>query len=1081
MSKQNRLCTHRHFVPSQLSLRETMSQTNRVFQTLALAWALLLSSLCWVPWVKAQPIPQTDTDAKGIGNIQRLEAGKTIERELAGGQVHSYEITLSAEQFLQAAVDQKGIDVSVAISGPDGRRLVEMDSMEKTQGLELVTVLAEVSGAYTLTIKATAQEAEAGRYAVTLEQIRPSNAQDQTRIVAQRVLAEAVRLRREKTETSLRKALEEFHKALLLWRALGDPRREAITLFLSGEVNRWLSETQAALADCGQALVLWRAAGFSAGEAQVLNEMGMVFNDLGQNEKAFQYYSQALAIGEAHEYRREQAATLNNIGRLYSDSGQHAKAIEYYQRCLPLDQATGKRTNEAIVLNNIGIAYAGLGDYKTALNYYDQALSLRRLTRDRRGEALQLQNIGTLWDSLGEKQTALDYYNQALPLMQASGDRRAEARALLNIGKTYNDLKDHERAIDYYRRALPMVRAIGDQQGETVALQHLGTAQSALGEKQKALEYLQESLALSRKIAYEPVEAAVRVQMARVRRDLGNLAEARIDLEAAMEIGESLRAKIPSQYLRASYFATARRRYELYIDLLMAMHRQEPSAGQDIAALEVSERARARSLLDLLGEARADIREGVSAALLERERSLQRQLSTKAQQQIRLLSGKPTVEQAQVAAREIEALMTEYELVEGHIRSTSPRYAALTQPEPLGVRTIQREVLDPQTLLLEYWLGEEGSFLWAVTATSVASFELPKRAQIEDAARRVYRLMSSRPGPGMSDGDYAEAAAGLSRMLLSPVANLLGAKRLLIVPDGALQYISFASLPEPSAADDQRPLLADHEIVSAPSVSVLAVLRRETAGRKRAKGTVAVLADPVFDPGDPRIRHNRAGQTSSSGQGASAAVWERSASNVGMLSSGGVIPRLAFTRREALAILKTAPAGEQMQALDFAASRGTATDPKLGQYRFIHFATHALINSEHPELSGILLSMVNERGEPQDGFLRLHDVYNLNLPADVVVLSACQTALGKEIQGEGLVGLTRGFLYAGAERVVASLWKVDDVATAELMRRFYSGILGTERLRPAAALRAAQLAIFKQKRWKDPYFWAPFLLQGEWK
>jgi CHAT domain-containing protein len=169
-----------------------------------------------------------------------------------------------------------------------------------------------------------------------------------------------------------------------------------------------------------------------------------------------------------------------------------------------------------------------------------------------------------------------------------------------------------------------------------------------------------------------------------------------------------------------------------------------------------------------------------------------------------------------------------------------------------------------------------------------------------------------------------------------------------------------------------------------------------------------------------------------------------------------------------------------LEAVDFEASKATATGGSLNQYRIVHFATHGLINSRHPELSGIVLSLVDEQGMPQDGFLRLHDVYNLKLSADLVVLSACRTALGKDVKGEGLIGLTRGFMYAGAPRVVASLWDVKDEATAELMKRFYEGML-RRRMTPAAALRTAQLSMAKEKRWEAPYYWAGFVLQGEWR
>jgi CHAT domain-containing protein len=194
----------------------------------------------------------------------------------------------------------------------------------------------------------------------------------------------------------------------------------------------------------------------------------------------------------------------------------------------------------------------------------------------------------------------------------------------------------------------------------------------------------------------------------------------------------------------------------------------------------------------------------------------------------------------------------------------------------------------------------------------------------------------------------------------------------------------------------------------------------------------------------------------------------------------GNLRRLRFSRQEAEEIVRLAADDPNLEAVDFDANRALATSAEMGQYRIVHFATHGLINNEHPELSGIVLSLVDRQGRPQNGFLRLYDLYNLKLSADLVVLSACQTALGKEIKGEGLVGLTRGFMYAGAPRVVASLWQIDDRASAEFMKRFYQAMLG-QKLRPAAALRAAQVSMQSDKRWHEPHYWAAFTLQGEWK
>jgi len=520
---------------------------------------------------------------------------------------------------------------------------------------------------------------------------------------------------------------------------------------------------------------------------------------------------------------------------------------------------------------------------------------------------------------------------------------------------------------------------------------------------------------------------------------------------------------------------------EFYIDLLMRLQKDRPSEQLERAAFNASETGRARSLLQLLAEAGTNIHHGIDP-LLERKQALAETIDAKAQQQTGLLGGKHTDEEAESVRRELSALMVELEQLESRIRESSPQFAALVEPMPLGLEEIQQKILDRDTLLLEYSLGEERSFAWAVTPDSIKIFELPKRAVIEPAARRVYEsitartvnvagetLAQRRQRLQLADAEYASASATLSRMILGPAAPELKDKRLLIVGDGILQYIPFAGLPDP-AATDTRALVVDHEIVLAPSASVVGLLRQENANRKPASKMVAVLADPVFSNNDPRVAATQLAHADAVDQSAVRA------------SEPGVdgLRRLRFSRQEADAIARLAGSDSKLEAVDFAANRKLATSAELGQYRVVHFATHGIINNSHAELSGIVLSLVDEKGKPQDGYLRLYDLYNLKLSADLVVLSACQTALGKEIRGEGLVGLTRGFMYAGAPRVIASLWQIDDRASAEFMKRFYEAMLG-QKLRPAAALRAAQVSMSKDPRWHEPHYWAAFTIQGEWK
>jgi CHAT domain-containing protein len=318
-------------------------------------------------------------------------------------------------------------------------------------------------------------------------------------------------------------------------------------------------------------------------------------------------------------------------------------------------------------------------------------------------------------------------------------------------------------------------------------------------------------------------------------------------------------------------------------------------------------------------------------------------------------------------------------------------------------------------------------------------------------------------------------------MVIGPVASLLGTKRLLVVTDGVLQYIPFSALPAHEKSGRPAPLLVSHEIVNLPSASVLAEIRRQQIGRRKPPKLVAVLADPVFDVKDLRVKVGTGATVLPKLVAQRDGDVSRSASDLGLTRAGRLyLNRLIYSRNEAVAVIAVMPAGKSLEALDFDASRATAVSGVLAQYRIVHFATHGLLNNKHPELSGLVLSLVSKDGKRQNGFLKLQDIYELKLPVDLVVLSGCETGLGQEISGEGLIGLTRGFMYAGASRVVASLWSVSDAATASLMADFYKA-MEKGRMRPAAALREAQIHMWRQGQWSAPYYWAAFQMQGEWR
>jgi CHAT domain-containing protein len=675
---------------------------------------------------------------------------------------------------------------------------------------------------------------------------------------------------------------------------------------------------------------------------------------------------------------------------------------------------------------------------------------------------------------------------------------------------------------------------------------------------------------------------------------------ARLRDEAAAAYREALRAvetvragSLRADEARTSLLAATRDVYEeaaaLYTRMALAAAGAEARGASDAggaavagasplrgralelaaAAFAISEQGRARSLLDMLGESHLGITEGVSAELLSRRNEVVARQQEIAQQLtgVSLADGRAAVAVAQLEA-ELDSLSVELDGLENTIRTSSPRYAALTGAAPLGLRETQQRVLDEETALLLYNLGADESFLWLVTPEAVTITPLPPRATIEaqalelraqliparlrrsivgiDAAAEQTRELKlaegdARTTKGQASGvdAYAAAARALYSTLLQPVAHALAGRRLVVVPDGALNYVPFEALVTSDAATSSattppavtptaatptavkpvavtpvavtpRAAVADYaslpylirtnEVVYAPSASVIDAVRRQAAGVRGAGargargdggnvGPVLVVADPVFSPSDARLKRAPAPDSAGVGEG----VGEPSPPLTLLSSLGDVtgarpaagvgfeIKRLANTRAEANDIREIARAARAAADvwLDLDASESNLKGRDVSRYGVIHFATHGLLDAERPQFTGLVLSLVGER--EGDGFLRVGEVFNFRLGSPLVMLSACETGLGRERRGEGVIGLPRAFMYAGANTVGVSLWSVADRSTAILMSDFYKNFYAGRGARPGAAMRAAQLKMLADPRYGAPYYWAPFVLVGDWR
>ena len=1023
-----------------------------------IVWSILLSSICLVK-VSAQ----TPASSSNTTETKTLTLGQPIEDELSGNQTHCYQFSLTQGQFVKINVLQSGVAVKVALLGPNGNVLEE--GGHHGIGVIEVYTIADATGAYGFTISLVKPNT-AGRYKVTMETLRAATPNDFKALKTENLFAEGLMTSARNTRESLLQAIATFEQALSLSREIGDLKMEAACL----------------------------------------NNIGLQYIQLGDRQKALEYNLRALQPARVSGDRSTEAGTLNNIGSSYKNLGEFQKSIDYFEKGLALSRAMGDASKLVTSLTNMGNLYLDVGETQTALYYYQQALDAHRNDiGNLNNKVMVINQIGLIYEEAGDVPKALEHYEQALSIVQSNNLIRPHAFCVFYIGRAYAGIGDKEKAFDFLQKALALSRTAGDRPLEAYTLDQIGLLQASTNEIAKAIESFDLAISLSREIRNKLMQATILNHKARVLRNVGQIEQARANIEESLSLIESLRAKIGSPGLRASYLARVQDYYELAVDILTRLHQQNPSGGYDKLALQTSERARARALIELLAEGQINIREGISPELLKAERDLLQQFDARAEALSRLSSKR--TEQIAAIQKELEELRAQYQKLQADIRATSPRYASLVQPSPLTAQEIQQNLLDADTMLLEYSLGKERSYLFAVTQDSIKTFELPKREEIEKAAREVYELLTARNKTikfetrdekldrvAQADAAFGKAANKLVQLVLAPASKALTKKRLLIVPDGPLQYVPFAALPgskmEKPTQNSELPLILNHEIVMLPSASTLAVLRKEAEGRTPAPKTVAVLADPVFEKDDERFKVFSAKMKHATNASPNLAAKVRSAETKDFnyftraveeaenTDVGFQFARLPFTRKEAQAIGRLVPVSQNITALDFSATRSMALNPELSKYRIVHFATHGFISTAHPELSGIVLSLFDEHGKPQDGFLRADNIYNLNLPADLIVLSGCRTGLGKEIRGEGLIGLTRGFMYAGAARVAVSLWDVHDEATAELMTHFYHGMI-KEKLSPAAALRRAQVSMMKEKRWSSPYYWSSFILQGE--
>jgi len=788
---------------------------------------------------------------------------------------------------------------------------------------------------------------------------------------------------------------------------------------------------------------LFGRAGDKSGEARTLLALAHIGLFSGERQaEGLQSAEQALQLWSSTGNEYEIARMRSYLGTFAITKGEFETAQCNYRLSRPVFQVLGNKDEEASVLNGLGYVNRETGDWQKSLEYYRQARAIFASLRDMVGEMEAIRGVGKTLSIARNYESLLPLYRQNLRLARQSGDPVGIAGSLADLAHAYEGTRQYIQAEASNRRSLREYRAAHHLYGEADTLVALGRLQITLGSYFEAVTSLESANELQQNLGEIEGVANIQYELARVYLRLNRWEGAKSAIERTIDVVEKQRMSISHFDLRASYFAAVHAYYALYIEILMSLEKKEPGRGFAEKAFDVSERSRARTLLDLLTTSSQD------AAC---EELLERQLHPRPQSEV---------------ATAAEA---------GAPSST------------LTLKEVQAEIEPEDTVLLEYALGDEKSYVWAVENGQISGHELPQSRRIRklvEGFRQTIVPPQLKAGESANDyqarvrrqeQSYKVYTRQLSRLLLGPV-ELAGAKRVLIVPDGSLQYVPFAALLIPVSGSDEQLLISRYEVNVLPSASVLGTLRKTASKRVPPTETAAIFPDPVFEADDPRIPINRG---NARGAQERPTTLTRAISDIG---GAQYIPRLQASRDEANAIanvLHSRGSRGVHVSLDFAASRESVLKDGLTRFRLVHFATHGLVDSRRPEMSGLILSLIDRNGRKQDGYLRLGEIYKLKLSADLVVLSSCESALGKDLEAEGIIGLPRGFLYAGAKSVIASLWKVNDEATAKLMAALYVGIQRGES--PSSALRGAQLKMTRDAQWSNPYYWAAFALQGEYR
>jgi len=889
-------------------------------------------------------------------------------------------------------------------------------------------------------------------------------------------------------------ALEYHQKSLALSETLGDKAVIARTLGNIGNAHNSQGNYAQALEYYQKCLVLSESLGDKAVIASALHSIGNVHNSQGNYTQALEYHQKSLALSEALGNKAGIASTLTNIGNTHRSQGNYAQALEYHQKSLALSESLGNKAVIASTLGNIGNVHISRGNYMQALEYYLKSLALNEALGNKAGIANTLNSIGSVHGSQGNYAQALEYYQKSLVLKESLGNKAVIAGTLTNIGNVHNSQGNYAQALEYYQKSLALSEALGAKEDIASTLNNIGSTHISQGNYAQALEYYQKCLVLSESLGDKAVIASTLVGMGIAHNKQGRFTQAR-DLaqraatlarqvgrsellwESYLAAGTAYRALNQSAQARQAYtdaintietirtqvaggaqgmqgfFESKLSPYQAMVDLLL-------TENNLVEALTYAERAKARALLDVMHNGRVNITKAMTEKERERERALNNQLISLNTQIFRESQReKPDKTRIEALEKDLQKTRLEYEAFETNLYAAHPELKVRRgEAEILTLEEARTLLPDIGTAALKFVVAEEKTSLFVLTKSapgSQAAVEVkvfPIAIKQKDLEERVKQF---RDQVAARDQAFAKNAAAMFQLLLAPARPLLqGKTTLIIVPDGPLWELPFQALQSP----ENRYLLQDHAVFYAPSLTVLREMVKLRRQNRAPAATSTLLA-----VGNP-------------------ALGQQTVKLVQDATMGEKLGPLPAAHRQAEELGKLY--GQQRSKVYTGAD---ATEERVktesANYNILHLAAHGALNNRSPMYSHIVLSQMDENGK-EDGLLEAWELMKLDLKADLAVLSACETARGRVVGGEGVIGLTWALFVAGCPTTVVSQWKVNDRSTADLMVEFHKQLKTRSasldsRNSIAQALRQAALKLLDKSQYRHPYYWAGFIVVGD--